>query len=76
MNFGSDTIYKYITGIVMLVVLFLLLADLMPEVMDAGDDLNASGVPLGSLFVSGGLVFLIIMAGVLIFIVKSVMPKK
>ena len=76
MNFGTDTVYKYITGIVLMIVLFLLLADLMPEFQSAGDDLNSSGVPLGSLFASGGIIFLIVMAGVLIFIVKGVLPKK
>lgn len=62
-----------ILTIVLLVVLFNLYAELLPEAQAAGDDLNASGVPLGGLFVGGGIVFIIIMAALLIVIVKSVM---
>ncbi len=63
-----------ILGIVLLVVLFQLYANLVPEAQTAGNTLNASGVPLGSLFVSGGVVFVIIMAALVILVVKSFMP--
>lgn len=68
---GTGTISAAIMSLVLIVVLFLLYAELMPEAMDAGDDLNESGVPLGTLFVSGGVVFLIIMASLIILVVKS-----
>ena len=70
----SGILNTAILSIVLLVVLFELYAELMPEAMDAGDTLNESGVPLGTLFVSGGIVFLIIMAALIILVVKSFMP--
>ena len=65
-----------IMGLVLLVVLFQLYADLVPEAQSAGDTLNASGVPLGSLFVSSGIVFVIIMAALVILVVKSFLTTK
>lgn len=71
---------NYITGAVLalvaVVVLFKLLASLIPEAESAGDTLNESGVPLGALFAGGGVVFVIIMAAVLLVVVKAFMPKK
>lgn len=64
-----------ILGIILLVVLFELYAELMPEAMDAGDTLNAAGVPLGNLFVTGGVVFIIIMAALIILVVKAFLPS-
>lgn len=63
---------KLVYGLLGLVVLFNLLAVLIPDVGTAGDTLNSSGAPLGSLFVTGGIVSLIIMAGVLTKVFKSV----
>ena len=63
-----------ILGIILLVVIFQLYAELVPEAQTAGDTLNASGVPLGSLFAASGVVFVIIMAALIILIVKSFMP--
>jgi len=70
----SGILNTAILSIVLLVVLFQLYAELMPEAETAGDALNESGVPLGSLFVSGGIVFLIIMAALVILVVKAFMP--
>lgn len=64
-----------ILAIVLVTILFELYADLMPVAQAAGDTLNASGVPLGSLFVGTGIVFLIIMAALIILVVKSFMPS-
>lgn len=63
-----------ILGLVLLVVLFQLYAQLVPEAQAAGDSLNASGVPLGGLFVSSGIVFVIIMAALVILVVRSFLP--
>ena len=63
-----------ILGLVLLVVLFQLYAQLVPEAQAAVDSLNASGVPLGSLFVSSGIVFVIIMAALVILVVRSFLP--
>jgi len=68
---GTAMINQAILGIVMLVVLFKLYAELVPEAQDAGDDLNESGVPFGSLFTGSGVVFIVIMAALIIVVVKS-----
>jgi len=75
MKMGTGMINTAILAIVLLVVLFKLYAALVPEAQTAGDALNATGVPLGSLFTSGGLVFIIIMAALIIVVVRSFMPS-
>lgn len=65
-----------ILGIVLVTVLFLLYAQLVPEAQTAGDTLNATGVPLGDLFTSTGVVFIIIMAALIILVVKAFLPGK
>lgn len=70
---STGMIDKAIIGIVLLVVLFKLYAVLIPEAQTAGDELNASGVPFGSFFVSGGVVFLIIMVALLVLVVRNFM---
>jgi len=64
-----------ILGIVLLVVIFKLYATLVPEAQTAGDELNASGVPLGSLFTSSGAIFIIIMVALVIVIIKAFLPS-
>ena len=71
----TGTVYNYATVIIVVTVLFLLLAELIPEAQTAGDTLNTSGVPLGDLFASTGVVFLIIMAGVLFVVLRSTWKK-
>ena len=63
-----------ILAIVLLTVMFQLSADIVPVAQEAGDSLNASGVPLGNLFVGTGIVFLIIMAALIILVVKAFLP--
>ncbi len=70
-NISTGMINQAILGIVLLVVLFKLYATLVPEAQAAGDELNATGVPLGSLFTSNGVVFLIIMVALVIVVVRS-----
>lgn len=71
----TGSLNSAIIGIVLLVVLFKLYASLVPEAQSAGDELNDSGVPLGSLFTSNGVIFIIMMVGLVVVVVKSVMPK-
>lgn len=73
---GTSMINTAILGIVLLVVLFKLYATLVPEAQTAGDELNASDVPLGGLFSGSGVVFIIIMASLVIVVVKSFMGSK
>ena len=70
----TATLSVAILAIVLLTVLFQLYADLVPVAQEAGDSLNASGVPLGNLFVGTGIVFLIIMAALIILVVKAFLP--
>lgn len=73
-NLSTGLISKAILGIILLVVLFKLYAVLIPEAETAGDELNASGVPFGTLFIGGGLIFIIIMVALLIVVVKGFLP--
>ena len=72
---STGVLNSAILGIVLVTVLFLLYAELVPEAQTAGDALNAAGVPLGTLFVSAGVVFIIIMAALVILVVKAFMPS-
>lgn len=69
----TNSITNAIMAIVLLVVLFQLYSVLVPEAQTAGDNLNSSGVPLGSFFTANGVVFLIIMAALIFVVVKSFM---
>jgi hypothetical protein len=62
-----------ILAIVLLTVLFQLYANLVPEAQTAGNTLNTSGVPLGTLFAGSGVVFYIIMGALIILVVKAFM---
>lgn len=68
-------INKIIGVLIGVVVLFLLASELVPEAQTAGDTLNATGVPLGSLFTSSGVVFVIIMAAILMAVYRGVSSK-
>ncbi len=64
-----------VEAIILIVVLFLLFADLVPEAQSAGNELNASGVPLGSLFTGSGVVILLVMVGLLLTVLRVVLPS-
>lgn len=69
MDYG--TIWKYVGLFIGITVLFLIIVDLYPIAGQAGDDLNASGFPLGSLFVAGGVIFIVIAAAILMGVLKA-----
>lgn len=73
---GSGTVEKYTIGIIMIVVLFSILASLFPTLTSAGATLNAAGFPLGSLFVSGGAVWFILAAAVILLLFNQFKAKK
>jgi len=73
---STGMINTAILAIVLLVVLFKLYATLVPEAQAAGDELNTSGVPFGSLFTGSGVVFIVIMAALIIVVVKSFLGGK
>jgi len=56
----------FIMGIIALVLILKLGAALLPQAMDAGDELNASGIELGSFFASGGILWTIVSIGIFI----------
>lgn len=64
-----------VTSIILVVVLFLMFAELVPEAQTAGNTLNASGAPLGSLFTGSGVMILLIMVGLLLTVLKAVLPS-
>lgn len=70
----SARVTSAVEAIILIVVLFLLFADLVPEAQSAGNELNSSGVPLGTLFTGQGVVILLIMVGLLLTVLKVVMP--
>lgn len=55
--------------IIGIVVLFELLAELVPVLQSSGDAVNATGAPLSGLFSGNGVVVLILMAAVLLAII-------
>lgn len=68
-------IIKLITGTIIFLVLFTVALAIYTGAIDpalaAGDALNASGVPLGGLFASDGVVFVIIMASFFLVMVLA-----
>lgn len=68
---STGTIETWIEVFVLIIVLFKAVATLYPEGTDAGDSLNASGIPLGSFFVSGGVIWLLVAAAMLFVVIRS-----
>jgi hypothetical protein len=61
---------------ILVTVLFESVGTLFPTLQTAGNTLNASGMPLGSFFASGGVVYLLMAAGLIILIVRTFMTGK
>jgi hypothetical protein len=74
MNIGG-VVNKAIYVIIGVVLLFSLYSTLMPTAQTAGNTLNASGVPLGSLFTGNGVIFIILMVALLLTILATALPK-
>ena len=74
-NLAPGILNSAIMGLVLLVVLFQLYAELIPTAQDAGDSLCNSGAPLGGLFAGTSVVFVIIMAALIILVVKAFLPS-
>ena len=71
----ASRVTSAVEAIILVVVLFLLFADLVPEAQTAGNTLNATGVPLGTLFTGNGVVILLIMVGLLLTILSVVLGR-
>ncbi len=70
---GNVNITALITAVILIivaiVVIFFLVGSTAPTLTEAADNISGSGLPLASLFASGGIVLLIFMAGVLITVI-------
>ena len=67
---------KVLLGFIGLIVLLTVVAGSITYVTDAGDQINATGLPFAGLFASDSILPLIIMAGLLIGVVAYVMGRK
>lgn len=74
MEMNAKTISGMITALILLVILFKVAAVMIPEAQSAGDELNASGIPFGSLFSGNGVIFIVIVAALLLAVVYAFMP--
>lgn len=72
---GTLDVKKYIYILVGVMILFQVLAIMYPTASASGTTLNESGFPLGELFVAGGVIWIILSAGVLLFLVGKLMAK-
>lgn len=72
----SNVIEKYVYAFVIIVVLFKIVANLMPTLTSAGNEVNATGITLGSLFASNGVLWIVLLAGIFLMVIKTVMGKK
>ena len=75
-NLNTGIISSAILAFVLVTVLFLVGAELIPEVQTAGDELNATGAPLAGMFASDGVAILIIMAALVMVVVGAFLRKK
>ena len=73
-------IEKSVTSLIMLIVgiiiIFNILSNTASDLVNAGNNVSATALPLAGLFSGSGVVLLIFMAGILITIVGAVMIKK
>ena len=86
----TNTVGKWFGIIIGIVVLFGAMAVLIPDAQTAGDSINTSAncdwngsayvdcdnLPFASFFTSGGLIFLVIMAGLLFGVYKMISKGK
>lgn len=73
---NSGSIERYIMVFVLVLVLFKVIAQLFPDVTQAGESLNASGFPLASFFSSGGVLWYLVAVGLLFLVYKSFSGSK
>jgi hypothetical protein len=74
--FNGLNVKAVVTGIVLLVVLFTVVASTITYVTDAGDTINATGLPLANLFASDSILPILIMSALLLAVVGYLIGKK
>lgn len=72
---NTDTALYVIVGIIGVVILFQVVAALFPTLTAAGDTLNTSGFPLGELFVTGGAIWYVFAAVIIVVVIKLLSDK-
>lgn len=65
---SKGVLADFMIGLLFVTLLFRFAASLIPQVQTAGDELNGTGVVLGSLAASGGVIELAIMGGLLVVV--------
>lgn len=68
---NEQTIEKWIFVFILILILFNVIADLFPDVTAAADTLNTSGFPLASFFMTDGVLWYLVAAGLLFMLYKS-----
>ena len=73
-NLLLNSYVKFVIALLVIVIAITLYSDLIPDLQQAGDDIEDTNVPLGSLF-SGqtGVVFTIVMLFLLILILRGML---
>ena len=69
-------IENYIMVFVLVLVLFQVVADIFPDVTTAASNMNDSGFPLASFFMSDGVLWYLVAAGLLFLIYRSFSTNK
>ena len=72
----TKSIEVWIIGFVLVLVLFQVIADIFPDVTTSASALNTSGFPQASFFMSGGVLWYLIAAGLLFLVYKSFISSK
>ena len=77
----TNIVFISIISIILLTVGLGIYAELIPEAQSAGNSLNSTGVPLGSLFTANSVIFIIIMVSIFIisigiFLIPKFFPSK
>jgi len=74
-SMNSKKIEQYIMIFVLILVLFKVIAQLFPDVGTAASELNASGFPLASFFMTDGVLWYLVAVAILFLVYKSFTGK-
>jgi hypothetical protein len=73
---NENGVEKYVYIVVIIVVLFQIVASTLPTLQTAGNAINATGVTLGSLFASNGVLWIVLLAMIFLAVIKGFLSKK
>ena len=69
MVFKGLSIAGIITGLILITIAFTIASDLLPDVQTSAIAINDTGLPLATLFDDGGVVLLMVMAGLILGVI-------